>query len=388
MGSLRNACLSKRLGFTLIELMVVVAIIGVLVGLLIPAVQGVREAANRTVCGNHLRQQGLALYGYEDAFHAFPPGLINSGFGGVSRDFFDRPAYEWQGQNGNWYVKALNHTAFLLLLPYLGHEDLHRKFDFDYPSCDAVQWGNLPACGGIEQSPNGTNLEVVGSIVDLYCCPSNGEPPLGTGSSYNLGNGAVVGMYSFQNARGSSYLLNFFDVFFDQRGWDDQSFYASYHLYNFTGDPHGMFGNNHATRMDEVTDGLSNTIAIGETREHAAASSWSQWAIGPQRVHWATGHCLAVAGGMRYLAFWDLPNNLPAGQNDGYNLHPLGGPNFTPGNPKYRQLAPGGFGSNHKQGANFLMGDGTVRYLAGNLSFPVFMAMGTIRNGEPIDLNG
>jgi prepilin-type N-terminal cleavage/methylation domain-containing protein/prepilin-type processing-associated H-X9-DG protein len=136
-----------RPAFTLVELLVVVAIIGILVGLLLPAVQAVREAARRMQCKNNLRQIGLALHNYHAAFRKFPPGGIEV-----------RP--EVPGG------KQLAWSAFVL--PFLEQSATYVRVDFSYAFDHPV------------------NEEVAAIPIETYLCPST--PRF---SPLNLGRGAT-----------------------------------------------------------------------------------------------------------------------------------------------------------------------------------------------------
>lgn len=141
----------RRSGFTLIELLVVVAIIGVLIGLLLPAVQKVREAANRLSCSNNLKQIGLAAHNYHDSFHRLPAGQISS----------------------------TRFSALSKLLPYIEQDNLYNQIDFN----------------SNEFAP--PNLPAIMQGIGIFRCPSDvAESPLpqaGGPTNYmaNKGSGIV-----------------------------------------------------------------------------------------------------------------------------------------------------------------------------------------------------
>src|SRR6516225_9196948 len=103
-----------RLAFTLIELLVVIAIIGVLIALLLPAVQKVREAANRMKCANNLKQLGLAMHNHHDAMGTFPPAYVNTG------TFY---------RNSRYYI---THGWAPFLLPYIEKQPLYDLYRWEF----------------------------------------------------------------------------------------------------------------------------------------------------------------------------------------------------------------------------------------------------------------
>src|SRR5262245_14107474 len=110
--------MKTRNGFTLLELLVGIAIIAVVVGLLLPAVQKMRAAANRLICQNNLKQLALACHNYHGTHSSFPPGVQQALYP-------DPPAYR-------------GYSLFTYLLPYLEQDNLYRRWDFSDPLNNAA----------------------------------------------------------------------------------------------------------------------------------------------------------------------------------------------------------------------------------------------------------
>ena len=145
---------SRRGAFTLVELLVVIAIIGVLVALLLPAVQAAREASRRSSCSSDMRQIGLALLNYHDQRGVFPNGQCNRIGGDVARPSWNRACW-WQA-----------------LLPYVEQQNLYEVVDA-YMSNPAIPYVTFAVSNsGTVRSDPGRN-----SIVKMFVCPSDGAGP-------------------------------------------------------------------------------------------------------------------------------------------------------------------------------------------------------------------
>lgn len=347
---------SKRLAFTLVELLVVIAIIGVLVALLLPAVQAAREAARRMSCQNNLKQMGLALHNMHDTHGRFPAAIIHGG--GLSSASATTARYkgpEADYTNQSEYL-IYNHSGFVALLPYLEQSPLHAQYNYQYA-------GAIRNVSGATLAPNPTgnpNLTLGANYLKVYTCPSDTNPgPLVS---------STTAQYEKTNLRRSNYLLNIGNNY-------DTRTAANWLWETEPATTRGAFGNNGAASMASITDGTSNTIAIGESKQIKGSTAYGPF--------WGTGSHTAVGGRIMSTADPTLPAANCFKPNYEYYYDAACGTVQTSTAYKRKQYA-WGYGSWHAGTSLFVMCDGSVRSVADNVTAVVWLAIGTIGNGEAI----
>jgi prepilin-type processing-associated H-X9-DG protein len=208
----------------LIELLVVIAIIAVLIGLLVPAVQKVRDAAARISCGNNLHQLALACHNYHDTRHRLPSAVNLPG-----QDQFGWPGAPDPNQ---WY--GLN----LALFPFMEQDNISSHTVINVPNPHYVNCKGTSSIGA----------QVVKSLI----CPGEGFMPSGNVGQYGV---YYFGLTSYGGCSGTSATTTV----------------ANQSLKN------GIFFMNSATRMDDILDGTSNTFLYGErSRKNLPATSTSE----------------------------------------------------------------------------------------------------------------
>ncbi len=332
----------RHQAFTLIELLVVIAIIAILIALLVPAVQQVREASSRTQCTNNLKQIGLALQNYHDTYGCLPPALARHDHG---------------DDQGPYDCTFWGH----FLLPYIEQDALYKLA----PLTQVPDWSS------------GNYLKASEAQISTYRCPSTTEDltynSSGIPERFSI-NYAVVSSGSIGNpasADGAGECI----LHMDDGGWATPAGFKGWGLY--TGVEwrrDGAFYQNSIVQLVHVSDGSSNTAAVGErvrlltdpnffpdSDDGSHNDDYGTWAMG---TNWSRNHlneCLGSIG-------------IP------FNYHDISG-RFQISN------SAGGFSSHHgSKGVNFAFLDGSVHYLAANTTDKVRLALGTIAGGEVVNV--
>ncbi len=220
---------NSRSAFTLVELLVVIAIIGILIGMLMPAIQQVREAARRTACKNNLRQLTLAMHNYESAFSQFPTGY----------SYISGADYAAQTGNptGDPLANHLGHSWGAHMLPFLEQKNLHDQIDFTLPGFDPI------------------NLAARETPLSVFLCPTD---------FWSVDNFVVRDESSnpVERYAAASYCANWGPasgvVETPTNPADDINLDATPDA------SQGPFYRNSKTRFASITDGTSSTLAIGE----------------------------------------------------------------------------------------------------------------------------
>ena len=251
-----------RSAFTLIELLVVISIIGILVAILIPAVQAAREAMRRASCQNNLRQMGLGLHNYHGAFKSLPPPAVMAGE--ISPVVNCHHPHAFPAANV-WYEasrgEGFHGTSWVLaLLPYIEQNALYSQWDF-----------STSVAG---------NRSLAQIDIPMMYCPSRRDtvdnPAIMFGNWTSGGNdyGACIGAINGYHNCGSHE--------FWQSDQGDRTF----------SDHEGIFHRvNHGTKFSEILDGLSQTAMLGEVQRFDdgafETTSHDGWAVGGVSTHFS-----------------------------------------------------------------------------------------------------
>jgi len=353
----RRGLRPHRLAFTLIQLLVGIAIIAILIGLLLPAVQKVREAAARMKCQNNLKQLGLACHNFADKFNGrFPAAMIHPGWhssASPTAASYQGPEVSYPPQPAPYLV--YNHSGFIALLPYFEQSALFNQYS--YQNVGSSRNGNgSTALTGPDPTPNPNRL-VAATALAIMTCPSDENPaPQVT----NLPRSADA--YERENTRRSNYFFNIGNNI-DQTGfWSGQATTLR-----------GPFGINGADSLTSIRDGTSNTLCIGESKQKHGSSSY-----GP---YWGSALHTAVGGRISASPDPTLPNSNCWKPNWNYYYDAACQTPATNTSLQGLQYA-WGFGSYHTGVTNFVMCDGSVRAVKDSISTAAWIALGTSQGGE------
>jgi len=313
----------RRGAFTLVELLVVIAIIGVLVALLLPAVQAAREAARRMKCQNNLKQVSLAWQNYHDSLLTLPSGCIST-------------------NDLNWCV---------FVLPYIEQRGLYEKFVFT---------------SGDYNNPAASKNHLAMNKVSTYLCPSsNAEKMMKGGNNYENPPDLIINPVGYPAGTYYPYTFHYYGNMgprgasvaggeYEKTGKDGGHDFVS---------TEGVCMRNSNYKLKDVLDGTAFTFLLGENSKHNEkyGSRFRSWVRGCSAQSGTDAAQTAEVCGCRNI-------------KDGINVPTLAS------NTLFNSIT---MGSMHPGGCNFSMCDGSVRYVSQNIDLGIYRATASRNGGEP-----
>jgi prepilin-type N-terminal cleavage/methylation domain-containing protein len=378
-----------RIGFTLVELLVVIAIIGVLIALLLPAVQKVREAANRTSCSNNLKQIGLACHNFHDTYGRFPPCPDKWDFTGPHSNNFDWAnaigvSYDTSGaplgvkyQTGGWAYQ---------LLPFMEQDNLYKANDLvDANGNPTTVIAN--AVNYVSLNPNTPPHSFSGYPLGSYTIDVEKAPGLVRQTpvrSYNCPSKRASQLYS-----GHGGMVNFID-YAAAHPWDVQMpVYSDGLAWSDTGSTaltwwgqegwHGVIVPRRAGKIGfaQIQDGTSNTLMVGEKfiPPQFYSGGWNTDQYGMVGGGWVDDR---RSVGIMQSTQANQPHLSLSNPTKDTNLNQF--PND--GGDNWRSIFQ--FGSAHPAGMNGVFADGSVHNIKYGIDPQVFNALGNRDDGTTL----
>ena len=326
----------RWVAFTLVELLVVIAIIGILIALLLPAVQAAREAARRSQCNNYLKQLGLALHNYHDVNKRFPH---NTRYCDINNWCYALPGDVTKG------------SMLVKLLPYFEQGALYGQVDFRCP----IGTSGVPTTVEAQLSALGYGGGGVQKDLPTLRCPSDDYTRTDLSQTNYIGSMGAQQMDSYGGGSSSCADYWFPGGYFGDAGaghgnTDDGNVIS------------GVFSRlGYGASMSEITDGTSNTIVMGEQRPNCGDQQLGGWHSWNQ-----------MTATTAPINFPTCPNQ-PPGQTATLNCYHY--QNWQTSN---------GFKSRHPGGAQFVFGDGSAHFLSQTIDYATYQRLGDRHDGQAV----